>query len=331
VKSLFLQLKLLTVVAFTFTGCVEKNDPVSKAELADNPVGPAAPVILPAQEVPLKAPDTLKATPLPEETEPEGTDANLVGSRAGELREFSDLKIKMVWCPPGKFIMGSPESDSEANDDEKPQVDVTLSRGFWLGQTEVTQGLWNSEIDTQPWKDEMYVKEGAGYPATNVSWVDANEFCDRLSEREQKAGRLPAGWKYQLPTEAQWEYACRAGTTTSYSVADDAELLGIYAWLDMNTWVDDEKYPHQVGSKRANPWGLFDIHGNVWEWCRDGYATKLLGGRDPIVAEGSSRVLRGGSWFNSATHCRSAHRRVGYEPSSRYFSLGFRLSLSPSK
>jgi formylglycine-generating enzyme required for sulfatase activity len=154
------------------------------------------------------------------------------------------------------------------------------------------------------------------------------KFCEALTTREIAAGRLPKGLVYQLPTEAQWEYACRAGTTSSYSFGDDASRLGEYAWFDANAWDIDEKYAHRVGTKRENAWHLYDMHGNLWEWCRDWYEEKLPGGRAPLVSTvGSFRVFRGGSWYSSPQGCRSAFR-FWDTPSCRSFGLGFRVSSS---
>ncbi|MFV0443280.1 MAG: formylglycine-generating enzyme family protein [Planctomycetaceae bacterium] len=143
---------------------------------------------------------------------------------------------------------------------------------------------------------------------TYVSWEDASEFCRKLTASERAAGRLPSGWSYTLPTEAQWEYACRAGTTGPYN-GDGTGVLSDYAWYDSNADDVGEKYAHPVGQKKANRWGLLDMHGNVWEWCQDWYGEKLPGGRDPLLSSGGSyRVYRGGSWDYSAWGCRSANR-----------------------
>lgn len=227
--------------------------------------------------------------------------------------------------------MGSPRSETDRESDEE-QVSVTLSRGFWLGQTEVTQGLWESVMGTTPWVehgDTDSYRAGANYPVVYVNWEDATEFCRKLTARERAAGRLPSGWAYQLPTEAQWEYACRAGTTTPYN-GDGTGVLGDYAWYAVNAWDIGERYAHLVGQKKANRWGLYDMHGNVWEWCQDWYGGKLPGGRDPLASAGGSlRVCRGGGWYSTARYCRSANRD-GSGPSRRDNDLGFRCALSPS-
>ena len=156
-----------------------------------------------------------------------------------------------------------------------------------------------------------------------MSWDDAVKYCAKLTERERAAGRLPADWKYDLPTEAQWEYACRAGTTTAYSFGDDKSKMGEYAWFQKNAYGVDEMYAHLVGLKKPNAWGLYDMHGNVWEWCRDGYQQKLPGGTDPEAPAAAIRMYRGGGWGYLVSSCRSAHR-YGDAPDYRFANVGFR-------
>ncbi len=266
-----------------------------------------------------------------------------LGTYAGQPWSGNGLRIPFRWCPPGTFQMGSPatEADREINED---QMTVTLTRGFWMGQTEVTQRQWQSVMGTTPWKGEDFVNEGGNYPAVNVSHSgdpdSAVTFCERLTTRERAGGRLPPGWVYRLPTEAEWEYACRAGTTTAYTFGDDPAKLGQYAWFDGNSkgdlsgtesWLEDPAlYAHPVGTKLANGWGLRDMHGSVWEWCADGYDATLPGGVEPrVMTNGSRRVLRGGGWSNTARRCRSANR-LRNTPSYRNSNLGLRLALSPS-
>ncbi|MEZ6056940.1 MAG: SUMF1/EgtB/PvdO family nonheme iron enzyme [Planctomycetaceae bacterium] len=271
---------------------------------------------------------------------------DIVGTKAGEVREFAgELKVKMCWCPSGSFVMGSPASEADRRDNED-QVNVTLSRGFWLGQTEVTQGLWESVMGTTPWvehRNEDDDKVGANYAAVyinhglgaggTVEKDSATEFCRKLTARERAAGRLPEGWEYTLPTEAQWEYACRAGTKTAYSFGNDATQLSDYGWWggyygDGNA--REERYAHTVATKKPNAWGLFDMHGSVTEWCQDSYGDKLPGGRDPQgPSRGSVRVIRGGSWPYDAGSNRSAVRG-SLGQSYRLSYVGFRLVLSPS-
>jgi formylglycine-generating enzyme len=163
-----------------------------------------------------------------------------------------------------------------------------------------------------------------------VSWDDTIKFCEKLTESERSAGRLPESWKYKLPTEAQWEYACRAGTKTRFSLGDDEFDLGEYAWFTKNADDAGEKYAHQVGQKKANPFGLYDMHGNVWEWCSDYYPEKLASGADSQGPSArSSRVFRGGSWHGATWSCRSAFR-ARYAPSYRSSYLGIRVVAVPS-
>jgi len=212
-------------------------------------------------------------------------------------------------------------------------VKVLLTNGYWLGKYEVTQSEWKKLMPTDPWKDQKLIKEGPDYPATLVSWDDAMNFCRKLTEQEQKAGRLPTGWEFTLPTEAQWERGCRAGTETRFSFGDDESKLGDYAWFSANASNAGENFAHRVGRKKANPWGLCDMHGNVWEWCRDVYAPDLPGGRDPEVKpvgerRDAFRVYRGGCWFSVVASCRPGSR-YNYLHDDLYHYLGFRAALSP--
>ena len=155
------------------------------------------------------------------------------------------------------------------------------------------------------------------------------KFCVELTNQDRLSGKLPSDWSYRLPTEAQWEYACRAGTKTRYSFGADASRLGNYGWyggFEGGGNVKNEKYAHRVGVKLANAWGFHDLHGNVWEWCRDWYKQEHPGGTDPeVTTKAASRVVRGGGWFIAAGLCRSALRIWGV-PDGRIFGLGFRLA-----
>jgi formylglycine-generating enzyme len=199
--------------------------------------------------------------------------------------EPNSIGMELIEIPAGKFMMGSPVGEKNRQDDEE-QVAVTLTKSFWLGKTEVTQGQWQAVMSTEPWKGQEFVQTDKNGAATFVSWNDATAFCQRLTDSDHKNGKLPAGEAYRLPTEAQWEYACRAGTQTMWSFGDDDKELGEYAWFDGNA--AREQYAHAAGLKKPNPWGLHDMHGNVWEWCSDWYG-KLPGGTDPVgPGKGSS-------------------------------------------
>jgi formylglycine-generating enzyme required for sulfatase activity len=193
----------------------------------------------------------------------------------------------------------------------------------------VTQAEFKAVMGMTPWAGKDYVKEGADYPATYVDWKDATEFCRKLTARESKAGRLPRGYVYALPTEAQREYACRAGTTTAYSFGNAPSDVGDYAWYKTNANDANERYAHRGGQKKANPWGFYDMQGNIWEWCRDYYAEKLPGGTNPLVKSGMYRVSRGCAWLNDAESCRSADR-IFSDPGYRNGYLGFRVALVPA-
>jgi len=213
--------------------------------------------------------------------------------------------------------------------DEKPAHQVRVS-GFWMGQTEVTQEQFQRVLGRSPWSSRTYGKEGKDYAASYVSAEDGDEFCAKLTTQERAAGRLPTGAKYRLPTEAEWEYACRAGTQTKWHFGDTESQLSEYAWYSENAHDIGEKYAHQVGLKKANAWGLKDMHGNVYEWCADTYDGKLYRGRggvtlDPLQTSGSEyRVLRGGSWIGKPGFTRSADRGR-LTPTSRGINAGFRV------
>lgn len=216
----------------------------------------------------------------------------------------------MVPIPAGSFAMGSPTGGT----DEKPVTQVEITRPYWLVNTEVTQSQWETVMGRNPSHFG-----GADRPVEQVSYDDALEFGRRLTARERAAGRLPDGYEYSLPTEAQWEFACRAGTSGDY--AGSLESMG---WYDRNS----DEQTHPVAQKQANAWGLYDMHGNVWEWCFD-WNGAYAGGtvRDPAGPfSGTVRLCRGGGWDGAAARCRSANR-FRRDPGRRYFSLGFRLAL----
>ena len=229
-----------------------------------------------------------------------------------------------VWIPGGTFMMGSPEDEPGHEDKESPQHKVTVS-GFYMGKYQVTQKEYQTVMGHNPSQFKV-----DNLPVENVNWYDAIEYCNKRSLKE---GLTPAytgngdniTWNrnakgYRLPTEAEWEYACRAGTTTAYNTG--ANISDNMGWYSDNSGVK----PHPVGQKPANAWGLYDMHGNVWEWCWDWYKSYSTEAQnDPVGAvTGSYRVERGGCWSNPGANLRSAYRING-SPYSRYGSSGFRL------
>ena len=238
----------------------------------------------------------------------------------------NSIGMKLVLIPKGTFMMGSPIEEEGADNDEE-QHQVTIGKDYYLGVTEVTQGQYEKVMGTNPsyfQKRVIRKSDSSMYPVEQVSWEDAVEFCKKLSDlpEEKKAGRV-----YRLPTEAEWEYACRAGSKAAYSFGANSKTLGDYAWFGENSG----NQTHPVGEKKANAWGLYDMHGNVWEWCSDWYGVYPKGSvSDPSgPSEGSSRVCRGGFWRDGAAGCRSANRG-GDAPSIRGGNLGFRVALSSS-
>lgn len=253
----------------------------------------------------------------------------MIGAIAGEERSDNELALRLVWCPPGTFVFGSPPSES-GRDAEEFQASISLTRGFWLGKCEVSQKQWRQLMSSEPWDMKPGVTSGDQYPATFVSWDNSVEFCRILTALERNAGRLPRQWEFALPTEAQWEYACRATTTTRFSFGSDETELSKYAWYEHNAGSVGEEYAHETGRKRANPFGLHDMHGNVWEWCADWYDSHFYTHgplKDPEgPSSGAQKTVRGGAWNHPATSCRSAYRgRV--PPSQQAGDLGFRVGL----
>jgi formylglycine-generating enzyme required for sulfatase activity len=256
------------------------------------------------------------------------TQTLIEGIKPGDERDDNGLKMKFVWCPPGKFKMGSAPDDPERF--TKNQVEVVLTQGWWMGKYEVTQGEWAQLKTPLLWKGQKYVEEGDDYPATYLSWKNAMAFCRKLTRQERAAGRLPLGWQYTLPTEAQWEYACRGGTTTPFSFGNDEALLVDYAWIRNNCGAVNELYAHVVGAKRPNPFGLHDMHGNVSEWCRDGWQDNLPSGTDPFnLAKDELRVVRGGCFTHPGVVCCSAYRDAAHVVNWASFigEIGFRVAL----
>jgi formylglycine-generating enzyme required for sulfatase activity len=212
--------------------------------------------------------------------------------------------MDMVWIEPGMFKMGSPSSESGRGTDESPQHYVTITKGFWLGRCEVTQGGWEAVMLSLPWSGKGNVRDPCpDCPAVFVSWDDMQAFIGELNKGEGTE-------VYRLPTEAEWEYACRAGTSTPWSFGDNETQLGEYAWYYGNAGGAGEPYAHEVGTKLPNPWGLYDMHGNVAEHCDDWYGPYPSSGQtDPTGPDsGSYRVRRGGVFSSSAAGVRSGQR-----------------------
>ena len=263
---------------------------------------------------------------------------------------FQAIMSEMVTCPAGRFIMGSPETQYGEQKEgfwnslfgekevlqegelgrynNENQHEVIISKEFKIGKYPVTQKLYKEVMGGNPAKFK-----GDDYPVEHVSWNDAKAFCDKLNKKY--ASLLPAGYMFDLPTEAQWEYACRAGTTTALNNGknltseEKAKCINLdeVSWYNQNS----ENTTHPVGNKKPNEWGIYDMHGNVWEWCRDWYDNYLLGScvTDPVgPSTGSRRILRGGSWFSYARCCRSAFRSNNY-PDGKVDILGFRLAIVP--
>jgi formylglycine-generating enzyme required for sulfatase activity len=245
-----------------------------------------------------------------------------IGIRAGEERNWEiapGVNMTFCWCPPGEFLMGSPETEYGRRKDEK-QVYATFTRGFWMAKTQVTQKQWIAIMGDNP-----SYNIGDNLPVEQVCWDDmcldgtrsdsTQEFLRKLNA---KIDNTDVG-KMVLPTEAQWEYACRAGELGSYSGGTIDEV----AWYEYNS----KDKTHPVGMKKPNAWGLHDMHGNVWEWCADWWGDKILGGVDPSGPDsGMFRVLRGGGWRAYAIGCRAAFRYDHGIQGTRDYDIGFRVT-----
>ncbi|PON14518.1 formylglycine-generating enzyme family protein [Candidatus Entotheonella serta] len=220
----------------------------------------------------------------------------------------NSIGMEFVLIPAGTFEMGA--SDVNADSDEQPVHRVTISRAFYLSTYEVTQRQWLAVMDDNP----SFFK-GTDMPVESLPWYDAKLFIHRLNQREKTGS-------YRLPTEAEWEYAARAGTQTVYSFGDDVHQLPTYAWFAGNA----AKQPHAVGQHPPNSWGLYDMHGNVWEWGQDSYSPySPQAVTDPVGPEDvSHRIIRGGSWLDTAEKCRSSYRLYRH-PIDRDGTIGFRL------
>lgn len=255
------------------------------------------------------------------------------GAEAGDERAVAGIMLR--WCPAGSFVMGSPRGEPERRPGEN-QVTVRFGKGFWIGQYEVTQGHWKHVVGDFPGR--LTAGEGDGFPVYDINFAEAEGFCKRLTEMAHATGEFPEGWGFRLPTEAQWEYACRAGSSTATSFGD--RLSSWQANFQGTPYNGADEGPAlrratRVGSYPANAWGVYDMHGNMYEWCRDWYHVRLPGGLDPDLHDAKSfatrsengdisRVRRGGCWADDGWACRSAFR-LRFEPERRADHIGFRI------
>ncbi len=228
------------------------------------------------------------------------------------------IDLVMIRVNAGAFTMGSPTDEPLRDKAEGPRTEVKLTRNFWLGKTEVTQAQYEAIVGLNP---SRFKEVGPNAPVEEVSWDDAMTFCKLLNERERAAKRLPKGRAYTLPTEAQWEYACRAGTTTSYAGAPST-----MGWSNGNS----KETTHPVAQLQPNNWGFYDMSGNILEWCFDWFGDYPGGSvKNPTGPKrGHFRMARGGSWRMDARVGRSAARSGGSQ-GRRDYTIGFRLALSP--
>lgn len=298
----------------------------------------------------------------------------LVIGKPHDLSLPGNIKLSLQWINAGEFDMGSPSTEEGRKPDESPVTHVIISKGYWLGKTELTIGQWRSVMgetlrehvvkmlndetvyDFGGQKkllrefmnfnrndiDKIMANEDENLPMYFVSWNDAMAFCRKFTSIEQKNGHLPKGYEYTLPTEAQWEFACRAGTSTATFDGPlvlngrTAAVLNDIAWYAGNNSVNYQGKklgnsgagPRNAGEKKANAWGLQDMPGNIWEWCRDWYGTYPGGTvKDPAgPVNGTARVNRGGSWGSGAADERSANRAKNPQPEKSAYR-GFRIAL----
>ncbi|MBW2664167.1 MAG: formylglycine-generating enzyme family protein [Deltaproteobacteria bacterium] len=249
-------------------------------------------------------------------------DSAVSAAPSGRIYTASSINYKMVYISPGTFMMGSPSSEPKRDSDER-QHKVALTKDFYMGVTEITQSQWRQIMGNNPSKFK-----GDNLPVEQVSWNDCQEFIRKLNQQE-------GGNKYRLPTEAEWEYACRAGTTTPFYTGncistDQANYDGNYPMPECSKGRYRKK-TIEVASFPPNAWGLYDMHGNVWEWCQDWYedyqGDHVTDTEEPFSGS-YRRVDRGGGWNDGARRCRSANRYYN-TPANRYDDLGFRLARTP--
>jgi formylglycine-generating enzyme required for sulfatase activity len=248
--------------------------------------------------------------------------AHVSAPTAGKDWQIPAMELELAYVAPSSFQMGSNNRRTDGTTDEKPIRTVRISRGYWMGKHEVTQQQYQSIMGDNPSKIK-----GASHPVTSVSWNDAVSYCETLTNRERQASRLPEGYAYRLPTEAEWEYAARGGSHGRNTQYAGSNSIGDVAWYRENS----EGKTHPVGQKQANELGLYDMSGNVWEWCHDWYGSYSSVSRtDPTGPDvGSFRANRGGTWEHFAWYCRVAFRS-SYSPTRPYYNLGFRVVLAAS-
>jgi formylglycine-generating enzyme len=273
------------------------------------------------------------ATVAQEVPQPQAQSDSFLGSKGGDEREVAG--VKLCWCPAGRFKMGSPPNEPERRPGED-QVDVTLTKGFWIGKFEITQGDWKRVVGDLPGQVDETAGMGDDFPVYNVNFAEAEGFCQKLTAQAHESSDLPKNWEFRLPTEAQWEYACRAGSTTATAFGNKlSSKQANFAGKPYNGAGEGSslKRATKVGSYPPNAWGLHDMHGNECEWCRDWYHAKLPGGNDPDLSQvrgtpnrdGTwSRVRRGSAWGDDGWASRSAFRQR-YEPARRADHIGFRV------
>ena len=247
--------------------------------------------------------------------------------KLGELRSYlvSSVGMKMIWCPPGSFWMGSPKSEQGRSDNEALHK-VKVNYGFYLGECEVKQSEWGELYNEKPfhWR-------GTELPVESVTWTEAMNYCDELTQLEQDSGEIDGNWKFSLPTEVQWEYACRSGTQTTFNIGNNitGEDANINASIPYGISDKGKKSFNTIkcGSFKPNRSGFYDMHGNVWEWCLDWYYPNNLSFTDVLIPkDGLYKVKKGGSWFNGPQNVRSAKRFYSSQK-YRHETLGFRVAL----
>ena len=285
---------ILCALLAVASACDQQSDPVVVAPaLAPTPPKPAD------SKLALDWCDVVAAEPDPAVVTDAAARARMTATKLPWKVRDRKTGIVMLLCPPGEFMMGSPDSEAEHSDDEA-QHRVPITKAFYLSETEVTQESWQKVMGANPSSFS-----GASNPVEQVSWNDCQSFC-------QSSG-------LRLPSESEWEYACRAGTTTAYSFG--ASITKQQANFDARRTV-------ACGSLPANQWGFREMHGNVWEWCEDGYATMGSGKQDAVKSETTYRVLRGGAWVNITNNVRSSNR-FSSTPDSTNLNFGFRVARAP--